>query len=234
MTRTLIGMMAAAGNSHATIPDARGTGRCRCKKQRPVEILRAALRSFALHGFLGCRIDDIAADAGTSKGAIYMYFDSKASLFKAVVQDAIAPAFEFDRFEKLVAANRGSWSALLQHILEHWAEKLSQPEIAPSLRLLVSDAQTIPELATHCHEYVFSRGQRLIEQVLARGMSEYEFRALDEWQVAQALSAPFYLFALWPGDRDQFGCGKNDMRMAIRTCVELQIRGLGIEQGDHQ
>ena len=217
-----------------TIPNVCGTKRRRRKTQRPVEILRAALRSFTRHGFSGCRIDDIATDAEISKGAIYLYFDSKVSLFKAVVQDAVAPAFEFNRIENLVAANRGSWGSLLQYVLEHWGAKLSAPEIAPSLRLLVSDAQTIPELAAHCHEHIFSRGQRLIEQMLSSGMREHEFRALDERQVAKALSAPFYLLALWPVDQDQTGRDKNDLRKAITTCIELQIRGLGIEQGAHQ
>lgn len=86
--------------------------------------------------------------------------------------------------------------------------------------------QRIPELATYCHEHIISRGERLIEQMLSRGMREHEFRALDERQVAQALSAPYYLLALWPVDQDQ-GChDKSNLRIAIKTCIELQIRGL--------
>ena len=225
MTQTLAGMLAAM-NRPATIPDVRVARRCRRKKQRPVEIMRAALRSFARQGFSGCRIDDIAADAGLSKGTIYLHFDSKVSLFKAVVQDAVARAFEFDRLENIVAVNRGSWSTLLRNILEHWAERLSEPEIAPSLRLLVSDAQTIPELAAHCHEHITSRGQRLIEQALSSGMREHEFRALNERHVAKALVAPFYLFALWPLDKGQISHDKNDSCIAVKTCIETQIRGL--------
>lgn len=111
-----------------TISSVRGTKQRRRKTQRPIEILRAALRSFARYGFSGCRVDDIATAAGISKGAIYLYFDSKASLFKAVVQETVAPAFEFNRIESLIAANSGSWGSLLQYVLEHWAEKLSEAE----------------------------------------------------------------------------------------------------------
>ena len=214
--------------NRSTIQEAPKTGRCRRKNQRSEEILQAALRSFARYGFSGCRIDDIAEDAGVSKGAIYLYFDSKAALFKAVVQEAVVPAFEFRRIENLVATNRQSWGSLLQYVLMRWAEKLSEPEMAPSLRLLVSDAQTIPELAAHCYQQIISPSQRLIEQMLAGGAREAEFSELDQGQVAKALSAPFYLLALWPVDQNQFGRDRSDLRKTIKTAIELQICGLGI------
>lgn len=104
----------------------------------------------------------------------------------------------------------------------------SEPEMAPSLRLLVSDAQTIPELAAHCYQQIISPSQRLIEQMLAGGAREAEFSELDQGQVAKALSAPFYLLALWPVDQNQFGRDRSDLRKTIKTAIELQICGLGI------
>ncbi|MEO7994076.1 MAG: TetR family transcriptional regulator [bacterium] len=48
-------------------------------------ILDAALRTFANLGYAGATIDDIAADAGLTKGAVYWHFASKRDLFKALL-----------------------------------------------------------------------------------------------------------------------------------------------------
>ena len=49
---------------------------------------------FAEKGFAAARLDDIAARAGVSKGALYLYFETKEDLFRAVVAEAVAPNIE--------------------------------------------------------------------------------------------------------------------------------------------
>src|ERR1700722_1637586 len=61
------------------------------KTDRPGEIIAAALEEFADKGFAGARLDDIARRAGVSKGALYLYFETKEELFRAVVRTAVAP-----------------------------------------------------------------------------------------------------------------------------------------------
>ena len=61
--------------------------RQRRKQARPAELTAAALSLFVEKGFAATRLDDIAALAGVSKGTLYLYFDSKVALFKAVVLD---------------------------------------------------------------------------------------------------------------------------------------------------
>lgn len=62
------------------------------KKQRIVtefrrrEILDAARRVFARHGFTRGVVDAIAKEAGLAKGTIYLYFGSKKEIYKAVLQ----------------------------------------------------------------------------------------------------------------------------------------------------
>ena len=58
---------------------------------RPSEILAAALEVFATRGFQGARLEEVAGRAGISKGALYLYFETKADLFRAVVTEAISP-----------------------------------------------------------------------------------------------------------------------------------------------
>ena len=58
----------------------------RRKADRPDEIVAAAFEVFAERGFAAARLDDIAARAGVSKGAIYLYFATKEDIFQAVVE----------------------------------------------------------------------------------------------------------------------------------------------------
>jgi AcrR family transcriptional regulator len=50
------------------------------------DILKAALDEFAAHGLGGARMDRIAERAAVNKRLIYYYFDSKESLFLAVLE----------------------------------------------------------------------------------------------------------------------------------------------------
>src|SRR5690349_12617511 len=49
-------------------------------------VLGAAEKRFIAQGFGAASVDDIAADAGVTRGAVYHHYDSKPGLFLAVVQ----------------------------------------------------------------------------------------------------------------------------------------------------
>lgn len=55
----------------------------RRKDARPQELLAAALDLFVDRGYAATRLDDVAAQAGVSKGTLYLYFTNKEELFKA-------------------------------------------------------------------------------------------------------------------------------------------------------
>src|SRR5512140_2303844 len=56
------------------------------------EIMKAACRAFASHGYAGTSVRTVALDAGTTKPMIYYYFGSKSGLFRAVHEDLDARA----------------------------------------------------------------------------------------------------------------------------------------------
>lgn len=51
------------------------------------ELLQAAERRFFVHGYHATALDDIADDAGYTKGAVYSTFKSKAGLFLALFDE---------------------------------------------------------------------------------------------------------------------------------------------------
>jgi len=54
------------------------------------EILEAACRVVARHGFQGATVDRVAEEARIAKGTIYLYFHTKDALLKAAVEQGIA------------------------------------------------------------------------------------------------------------------------------------------------
>ena len=51
-------------------------------------LVAAALTVFSRQGYGGSRLEDVAAEAGVTRGAIYHHFTSKADLYAALVADA--------------------------------------------------------------------------------------------------------------------------------------------------
>ncbi|MPM70592.1 hypothetical protein SDC9_117547 [bioreactor metagenome] len=58
--------------------------RKRRKEARPSELLAAALDLFVEKGYAATRLEDVASCAGVSKGTLYLYYENKEALFKAL------------------------------------------------------------------------------------------------------------------------------------------------------
>jgi TetR/AcrR family transcriptional regulator len=59
------------------------------KPEKQERILNAAMKEYALRGFVNASTDVIVADAGISKGALFFYFNNKKDLFLYVYDYAI-------------------------------------------------------------------------------------------------------------------------------------------------
>jgi len=58
------------------------------RAQRREQILDAATRAFARAGFTATSLDDVAGEAGITAVLLYRHFDSKADLYRAVLDGA--------------------------------------------------------------------------------------------------------------------------------------------------
>ena len=85
--------------------------------QREQRILDAAARLIAHYGYDKTTVSDIAREAGVSKGAIYLHFDSKEALFEALLDREIWRYGEdwLKRFE--ADPDEWSYSSMFQHSL---------------------------------------------------------------------------------------------------------------------
>src|SRR5437588_2274590 len=67
------------------------------------ELLTAALRVFARRGYREAGVDEIAAEAGYSKGALYWHFPGKEELLTALLEERVDAPMR-DRFALLASA----------------------------------------------------------------------------------------------------------------------------------
>lgn len=142
------------------------------RKQAQVreEILKVAARLIAERGYRGVKIDDIAAELGYTKSAVYYYFDNKADLlwrlFEEIYDTYIDTAQEIrDSVKEPREALR---TAVRQHI-EWVAERRDWTTI-----FFREEAELSPEqqkvIRSRKREY-----DRILESIYARGVEEGDF-----------------------------------------------------------
>lgn len=85
------------------------------RAERREQILDAATRAFARAGFTATSLDDVAAEAGITRVILYRHFESKADMYRAVLDRACARLAETvgcgDYGEDAVAALVGAAAA---------------------------------------------------------------------------------------------------------------------------
>jgi AcrR family transcriptional regulator len=167
----------------------------RRKEARPEEIVEAALELFVEKGFSATRMDEVARKAGISKGTLYLYFDSKESIFHAVVQNIISPMI--DEVEIVVSRHKGPAAELLKELMRGWWQTTQDSPLAAVPKLMISEAGNFPEMARFYIDNVFKRVRNLLEQVIRTGINSGEFRHVQVRTAARLLMAPVIQAHLW-------------------------------------
>lgn len=155
---------------------------------RPDEILDAALAVFETSGFDAARVEDVAARAGLSKAAVYLYFESKSALLQALIRRHVAPVAQ--AAAAMAAAGESDPVGTLRQLVGFVAHRLVDPSVFAVPRIVIGVAARFPDVATLYRTEVIdtARGAlvRLIEAGIARGV----FRQVDPATAAHALIGP--------------------------------------------
>lgn len=154
-----------------------GVKRERRKEARPGELLDAALDLFVEKGFAATRVEEVAAHAGVSKGTLFLYFQSKEELLKAVVRHNISGHIQ--EWSDEFAAFQGGTAEMLGTCMNAWWERVGATNASGISKLMVSEAKNFPDIAAFYRQEVIAPGQALIRRVLQRGIDRGEFRAMD-------------------------------------------------------
>jgi AcrR family transcriptional regulator len=191
---------------------------------RPDEILDAAQQVFGEHGFARTKLEDVARAAGVSKGTLYLYFDSKESLFRAMIRARIVPLVE--EGEALVQNYRGSARDLLVTMITRMFGNLQHRGVGCISRLVLSELTAFPELGRFYFDEVVLRAQRLLEQVLERGIASGEFRPVAHGYGKRGLSAMLLHAAYAQRAFQQFDPRAPSETQVLEGIVDLYLHGV--------
>ena len=196
----------------------------RRKDARPQEIVDAALDMFVERGFAATRLDDVALQAGVSKGTVYRYFENKDALFIAVVKEIVVP--EVAKIEKQVAEFSGNSDDLLRNLVLGWWQAVGETRLCGIPKMVIADAGNFPELARFFIDEVATRMRNIFEDILVKGIESGEFVNCDVKNAARAIMAPMVLAAIWERSLKPFDPDVCDTPAYLNAYLDLIINGL--------
>src|SRR2546425_382223 len=196
----------------------------RRKDERPAELLAAALEVFVEKGFAATKLADVARRAGVTKGTVYLYFDSKEALFKAVVRETIVPVIA--QGEALARAFTGSARELVERLVREYWRLVGETALAGIPKLMMAEAATFPELTRFYYDEVVTRGHRLMAGVIERGIKNGEFRPVDVMIAAKLAMSP--LIHAVVARRAFASCMPEafDVQKYLDTHIDLYLHGI--------
>jgi AcrR family transcriptional regulator len=196
----------------------------RRKEARPGEIVAAALEVFVERGFAATKLDDVARKAGVTKGTVYLYFESKEALFKAVVRETIVPVIA--QGEALARSFTGSARELLERLVREYWRLVGETALAGIPKLMMAEAATFPELTRFYYDEVVTRGHRLMAGVIERGIKSGEFRPVNVMVAAKLAMSP--LMHAVAVRRAFTSCMPEgfDVRAYLDTHIDLYLHGI--------
>lgn len=192
--------------------------------QRPGQIMDAALEVFARKGFQGATMDEVARDAGVTKGTIYLYFASKEAVFLETVRR------EVEEMASLLSGIDFSGADSLEDMARTVARQLVRevmtPRVARLVPLVVGEVNHMPALRRMYQEELLPKANLQLAEVLEGGMALGLLRPLDPVITARALLGMFLTFVL---TQEVFGAKAvtaMDPDRIADTIVEIFLRGV--------
>jgi AcrR family transcriptional regulator len=185
-------------------------------------ILDAARTVFSRQGYAGSSVDDVAAQAGTAKGTLYLYFKSKEELYLAALTRDMGDLLHRARAEMdLVPTLREKMLAFLRVRLEY--SKANED----FLRIYLAEFGSVfLKSSPHSELCRLAReNMRYIKHEVNQAAARREIRAADAGPVATAL------FAMARGmlETRLLGWKEFQARDEAAFAVDLLWRGIGRE-----
>jgi len=112
-------------------------------------IINAAAKVFFIKGFEGAKMEDVAREAGLSKGSVYFYFRNKEDLYMALIHHALHLQIEFHREQ--LEGNRQEYAlqTILHFIDAYFGFVESNPQIQATITDYIALADPARQLATN-------------------------------------------------------------------------------------
>jgi AcrR family transcriptional regulator len=188
-------------------------------EERRNQIIESAMQVFAREGFAKTRMDDVAAEAGLSKGLLYWYFKSKEEIIIAIAD--LLFGTELRKLQKLMPDGQPA-RACLENFLEVYIRDMqAMLKVAPIIYEFYALAFRNQTVRRVMQEYLH-RSIAILEPMVQRGMNDGEFAPGDARQVAITIGATLEgTLLLWAYDPELVQAEEQ-----LRTGMALLLKGL--------
>lgn len=185
----------------------------RVKAARRTRILQAARKLFAARGYEATTIQDVVAEAGTSIGNLYFYFENKEALMRALLETAFVEMFDAseqraahledgaERVGTIIAVNATSFLTARSRLLD----------------ILTADSRL--GVVQRLGDISFERWSRILRRAFPdRGEDELSLLAAAIWGVNRSVV-----------ERVARGAFTSTTREAVTFMVRWTLRALGTQ-----
>jgi AcrR family transcriptional regulator len=200
----------------------------RRKTDRPGEILDAALSVFAEKGYTAAKLTDIADRAGVSKAALYLYFETKEELFRAVARTLVAT--NLSAMAGALEASEAPLEALAPALLGGVAALLAEGRAINIARMVIAESRNFPDLARIWREDVVEQVLAIVTGLIVRRQAAGEVRDGDPRLYAFSLMGPLVMGGLFhavfgeDGAPDLEALAAQHARTALHGLLTIQER----------
>ncbi|WP_084477823.1 TetR/AcrR family transcriptional regulator [Nocardia jejuensis] len=143
-------------------------------EQARQRIMEAAMEVFLRAGYLGAKVDEIAAVAGSSKQTIYKRFGSKDKLFEHIVMDRLEGIDKIFREAIGELASTDEVENTLRMVAHRFVHLLTRPAQLRIRRLVIAEAGRFPQLG----RAYFEAGPERVHAMLASCFAQLTERGL--------------------------------------------------------
>ena len=192
---------------------------------RPQEILEAALRVFAEHGYRTTRLEDVGEAAGVTKGTIYHYFANKEELLLRAIEHYHEQAF--GRLGEVLREATGPASTRISQLVRRWFGAVTAERMAVRTLLLHGVAHEAPDAYQRWLAGGPTAASRILADLVREGQAGGEFRRdADADVAARVLFAGLLLQSVWQQHgHDVPGLAIDEERL-VNSALELFLHGL--------
>ena len=185
-------------------------------------LLDAALASFHAKGYIETTLDDIARQAGTTRGAIAWHFGSKAELFNAVIRERYARA---TTRMLAISAEGGTPLQVLRGVLLYWMTLIEEDSEFRAIHEITLRVPLSAELADGIRERVegIHRSVAYFAELIQHGIDAGEIRPEVNPEVAAttALALVNGVSMIWLLDPTAFS-----LKARAEEMLDLFLHGL--------
>ena len=154
------------------------------ESDRHTEILSAAQKCFARHGFAKTTMEDIARAVGMKAGSLYHYYDGKEMIFRDVITHEADQMLH--RLQQVVTKQKSVGRKILSYTsgrLEYFRKVANLLDV--SIQVLVE----VKPLLDKIYKDVMKREIVFLSGIIQQGIDERQIRSCDSTRVADSILA---------------------------------------------